>query len=564
MAESGRQIGFEQLGIGSVLSRNNLSVPLNQREYSWTEREINGLFHDLAKAIAENAAEYFLGSIVAIPRKPGALEIVDGQQRLATTAILLAAIRNALAGREADRLIVERIEGTFLTTIDPQARERVPRLRLNVTDGAFFEGRVLRNDTAMRPTAKSHKLIDEATGFALHHISRILTGYSDKDYGDVLNRWVEFLEHRAIVILLKVPSDVNAYKMFETLNDRGLRTSQSDLVKNYLFGECGDRLAEAQQKWSSMKAVLESIEDDEDITINFLRQMLISMYGYLRDSDVYETVQRNAKGVTSSLQFMAKLEIGAADYVAMLNPEHEKWNRYPTSTRRAVQTLILLRMRPIRPLVLSIIRAFDPKEADRALRLIVNLSVRLLIVGGARSGSVEQTVAASAKETSDGSIAKASELLKSIDKIVPKDPEFEEAFKVATVSQAYLARYYLRSLEMSVKNEPDPCFSPNDDQQVINLEHVLPEKPGDKWPQFTQEMVAAFYRRIGNMALLQAKTNSDLRSSSFTEKKSIYKDSPYELTNQIAQVNNWIPDSIAERQAQMARLAVRTWPVKIN
>jgi hypothetical protein len=186
-------------------------------------------------------------------------------------------------------------------------------------------------------------------------------------------------------------------------------------------------------------------------------------------------------------------------------------------------------------------------------------------VGGARSGSVEQTVAAAAREISDGKITKVSELLQFIDKIVPKDPEFEEGFKNATVSQAYLARYYLRALEMTVKNERDPYFIPNDDQQIINLEHVLPEKPEGNWPGFTPELVAAFYKRIGNMALLQAKANSDLRSSSFDEKKAIYRDSPYELTNQIAQINgDWSLEAIAQRQKQMAGLAVKTWPMKIT
>ncbi len=502
-----------------------------------------------------------MGSIVAIPRKPGTIEVVDGQQRLATTAILLSAIRDALKGREADALIVERIENTFLTTIDPHARERVSRLRLNVTDGTFFERRVLKSEEGAQKTAISHKLIEEAVGFAAQHISKILKGYNDKDYGDVLNRWVEFLEHRAIVILLKVPSDVNAYKMFETLNDRGLRTSQSDLVKNYLFGESSsDRLPEAQQKWASMKALLESI-DDEDITINFLRQMLISMYGYIRESDVYETVQKNAKGVTSSLHFMTNLESGAADYVAILNPEHEKWNRYPSSARRAIQTLILLRMKPMRPLLLSISRILTPKETDNALRMLVNLSARFLIAGGARTGSVEQTLAAAAKEISAGKIQKASELLKFIEKIVPGDPEFIEGFNVATVSQAYLARYYLRSLEMAVKKQPDPCFIPNDDQQVINLEHVLPEKPEGNWPQFTPEVVKAFYKRLGNMALLLAKDNSDLHSSPFREKKKRYAESPYELTRQIAQASEWTPSAIASRQAKMAKIALKTWPI---
>lgn len=565
MPDTGRQIGFEQLGIGSVLSRNFLLVPLNQRDFSWTDRQIQPFFHDLNKAISdsERIPEYFLGTIVTIPKRPGELEVVDGQQRLATTAIFLSTIRDALKGREADKLIVEHIENHFLTAINPSVRERVARLRLNVTDGYYFERRVLHGDVNAPKKSPSHELIDSAVKFAKAHVSQILKGYSDKDHGDVLNKWIEFLEHRAIVILLRVPSDVNAYKMFETLNDRGLRTSQSDLVKNYLFGESGDRLPEAQQKWTAMKSLLESVSD-EDITIDFLRQILISMHGYLTESAVYETVQSLARGPTSSIQFMTKLEIGAANYAAMLNPEHEKWNGYPIGTHRAIRTLIHLGMKPLRPLMLSITGLFDPNETDRALRMLVNLSVRYLIVGGARSGSVEQVIAKAAKEISDNKINVARELLQSINNVVPKDHEFQEAFKVATVSQANLARYYLRSLEMTVKQEPEPSFVPNDDQTVINLEHIFPEKPGDNWPQFPSEIASFYFKRIGNLALLQAKTNSDLRSAKFEEKKEVYKNSAFELTRQISNSKDWNPESITRRQESMAKLAVKTWPINIT
>ena len=66
-------------------------MPSNQREYAWTEREVTDLLQDFALAISE-AKPYFLGTIVTIPREEGTLEVVDGQQRLATTAILLSAI----------------------------------------------------------------------------------------------------------------------------------------------------------------------------------------------------------------------------------------------------------------------------------------------------------------------------------------------------------------------------------------------------------------------------------------------------------------------------------------
>jgi hypothetical protein len=125
-----------------------------------------------------------------------------------------------------------------------------------------------------------------------------------------------------------------------------------------------------------MRAVLESFEDDE-ITINFLRQILISLYGYLRADDVYETAARRAKGESQAIAFLAQLETGSVDYAAILNPEHEKWNTYSPWIRRAIATLSSVRMRAMRPLLLSVARRFTPAEADRAMRLILRLSVRL-------------------------------------------------------------------------------------------------------------------------------------------------------------------------------------------
>jgi hypothetical protein len=557
---AGGQIGFEQLGIGSVMQRHSLHVPLNQREYSWTEREVGALFFDIAKAIQENAREYFLGSVVAIPREPGVLEIVDGQQRLATTAILLAAIRNALRLRDSDKLLVERIENTFLTTIDARARARISRLRLNVVDGEFFNQRIMQANLSVEPRAGSHVRIVEAASLAEKQVTAITTSFKAKDHGDVLNSWVEFIEHRAVVILLKVPSDVNAYRMFETLNDRGLRTSQSDLVKNYLFGESGDRLSEAQQKWASIKALLESVDEDDN-TVTFLRQMLISLCGYLREPEVYERVQGQARGVPSAIQFLSLLESGAVDYVALLNPAHEKWNTYPASSRRAVEAMILLKTRPIRPVALAVARRFDAVEADKALRLLLNLSVRLLVAGGTRSGTVEQGVAAAAQGISNSHILSTAALLGALHKVIPNDSQFEEAFKTATVSQAYLARYYLRSLETTLGGGPYPAFLPNTDPQAINLEHIFPEKPKGNWPQFSPEVGAAFCRRVGNMALLEAKSNSDLSSAPFDEKKSAYSASPYELTKELASLRDWTAEAILERQARLAKIAVATWPI---
>src|ERR1022692_4727110 len=148
----------------------------------------------------------------------------------------------------------------------------VIKIQLDLGDNEFFRAMIASRDQTKipDPSRASHKLISDAFDKARRQVRKIVSGYDPKDHGDVLNKWLRFVEHGAQVILLKVPSGANAYKMFETLNDRGLKTSQADLVKNYLFGQSGTRLTEAQQKWARMRGSLETL-DEEDITVTFLR-----------------------------------------------------------------------------------------------------------------------------------------------------------------------------------------------------------------------------------------------------------------------------------------------------
>jgi len=565
MANAKGQIGFQQVGIGGVLKQYRLTVPPNQREYSWTDREVTKLLQDFARAISGEETEYFLGTVVTIPRSPEVLEVVDGQQRLATVAIFLAEIRNFLQGKEA--LISESINNGFLTDIDREKRQRVAKLQLNLEDNEFFRRMIAAKTNEERPnpdSRTSHQLITSAFDLAQDQIKKIVSGFDPKDHGDVLNKWIRFAEHSAQVILLKVPTDANAYKMFETLNDRGLRTSQADLIKNYLFGQSGERLMEAQQKWASMRGTLESIEEEE-ITVTFLRHALMPISGYLTAGDVYEEVQARAKGPETAIEFLTTLENLASVYAAIFNPAHEKWNPYPDSMRRAVQTLNLLNIRPMRPLMLAVASRFNPKEANDAFRMFISWGVRLFIAGSTRSESVAEPIAQAAHRVfspqAKNPIGSAAVLRKELANIIPVDQQFRQAFELVTVSKATLARYYLRSLEMAAKNEAAPWFIPNDDKQTINLEHILPEKPEKNWPQFDEEAARIYVKRIGNLALLLAKSNSDVKSSNFEAKKAIYKDSPYELTKQIAALPDWTPAQISARQKVLADLALRAWPL---
>ncbi|MGO8914709.1 MAG: DUF262 domain-containing protein [Stellaceae bacterium] len=553
------EIGFAQLGLASALKQNQLVVPPNQRDYSWTIKEVRTLFQDFARAIADSAnASYFLGTIVTIPRSGSTLEVVDGQQRLATIAIMLSAIRDYLSARE--RMIAESIDSEFLSVIDRISRARVPRLRLNLDDNEYFRARLTGIQPSPAPTKPSHRLIDGAFTEAQEQVRRVVAGFDEKDHGDILNRWISFMESRALAVLLRVPNDADAYRMFETLNDRGLRTSQSDLVKNYLFGRAGDRLGEVQQKWTFMRGALETIEED-DITITFLRHALTVIHGFVRETQVYDTVQNIAKAPQPVVTFANQLEALAHSYVAIHNAEHEKWNKYSDATRKAIDVLNLFDIKPMRPLMLAIAQKLPEKETEKAFQFCVSLGVRLMIAGSTRTGTVEEGLAGAAHEIFASNLATATALKADLKSLTPTDGPFVAAFETATVSNRKLARYYLRSLEMSAKNESEPWHIPNDDRSTINLEHVLPEKPEGNWPQFTEELGKLYYKRIGNLVLMRASDNSDLKSAGFAVKKPVYAKSPYVLTKQVADAADWTAADITERQKTLASFAVKAWPI---
>ena len=237
------------------------------------------------------------------------------------------------------------------------------------------------------------------------------------------------MQQNARAILLQVPHDADAYRMFETLNDRGLRTSQSDLVKNYLFGRSGNRIEEVQQRWSLMRGALETIED-EDITIRFLRHSLTLIQGFVREHEVYDAVQRLAKAAQPAVTFTGQLEALAHSYVAIYNADHEKWNR-SDATRKAVEVLNLFDIRPLSPLILAIAERFDENETEIAMRFCVSFGVRLMIASSTRTGSVEEGLAEAAHEIYSQSITAASELKERLRHLTPSDGTFLAAFETA-------------------------------------------------------------------------------------------------------------------------------------
>lgn len=407
----------------------------------------------------------------------------------------------------------------------------------------------------------SNKRLLQASDIAQQFLQNYLKSFREDMHADQILRWVKFIQERASVVVVTVPDEVGAFRMFETLNDRGLRASQADILKNYLFSKTTpQRVHEAHMQWNAMSGSISTLADDEDDNlVRYLRYFWITKNGLTREKELADSIKKNISNESKAMQFLTDARAASSDFVALWSQTHTKWSTYRSTTRQHLYTLNAhMKVEQIVPLLFAVAIHFDPEEADKAFKLFVSWSVRFLIGGGGRGGRLDKQYSERAQSVGNGTITKARELRDSMRHFVPTNKEFEEAFAVARVSKTYLARYYLRALDKALKNDPTPEYVANEDEKQINLEHIMPLTVGPDW-SVDPEQAEANQKLLGNMVLLSAQKNVSIGNASFSVKKKAYQASSYHITSQVCHYERWGSDEIRERQAEMAKIAVRTW-----
>ncbi len=560
------EIGREQ--IGHALRDKTLFVPPNQRDYAWKEKHVEDLYSDLSQAIAKNAPEYFLGSIVVIKSEDNRFMVVDGQQRLATSLILLAAIRDFFNEADPDRGL--KFEREYVLASPYKSKELMPHLYLNDRDHEYFFQRVLlpRSDERRtkrekeKPTKQSHQRIGAAAKIAERQVKGIIAQHTKQPLRiEALEKWVDFLETSARVIWVTVPDESSAYVIFETMNDRGLELSATDLIKNYLFGRAGQlRVEQVKQNWFSMTGALETVEEEE-VVRTFVRQYWVSRHGVIRSQELFDALKYKVRTDAEAAALSSEMCGVAPNYVALLSPTHPFWNDYGDEAKRAIETLNILDVKQTRPLLLAAGENFSVKEMIALLTKMVSWAVRLLVSGRQGSGALETLYGTAAAEITDGKIKSADDVFQKMALEIPTDPQFEAAFAIATVGKSRLARYYLRAMERKRMNDEQPYFVPND-ELVINLEHIMPENLSDDWKHISEDVHENYVSRLGNLVNLKAGFNSKLGNQGYAAKKPFLSQAGApELTRMAAEYANWGKDEIEDRQKKLAQIAKETWPL---
>jgi hypothetical protein len=552
--------------IGHVLRDKHLFVPSNQRDYSWKDEHVRDLYQDIGLAIKNHAEEYFLGSIVVITQKDARLMVVDGQQRLATSLILLAAIRDFFDTVNPDQ--ARKFERAYVLDTPYKSTEPVPHLFLNEKDHAYFFKRVLLPATdaarktveqTKKPQRQSHQRINRAATIAKETVESIARQHKKTAFQtEALDQWVTFLEQSAHVIWVTVPDESAAYVIFETMNDRGLELSATDLIKNYLLGRAGAaRIEQVKTNWNTMTGALETIAEAE-IVRTFVRQYWISQYGVVRTSEFFNALKEKKQSELEVVSFSDDLVGAVGRYVPLLNSTHAFWNEYPSSARKAVATLDILGLVQTRPLLLSVMDKFTPDQITLVLSAMVSWAVRLLVSGKQGSGALETVYGDAAEEVTSGKLINAAAVGAKLRSKIPPDEQFELDFSIARVSKVDVARYYLRAMECQSHNDGEAYLVPND---VASLEHVMPEKQSQDWQNIAPQDHEEFVSRIGNLALLMPGTNSKLSGKGFEIKRPTYASAELTLTKMISDYPKWEISEIEDRQKKLAKIAVKTWPI---
>ena len=551
-------IDFDLTGIGALLTSALYRVPIYQRSYAWDEGDIQDFWDDLKRALSAAAPEYFLGTVVLTPSDDdGRVVIIDGQQRMATTSILLAVLRDIAEQQERDKL-VESINNDFLYAYDYDEDEAVPRLVLNADDDGFFRQYVVE-DADVDTSRESHERLAGA-----YELLSELTSKDIKTYGKQadqrLSDWMKFIRTQARVMAITVPTAADAFMIFETLNARGAELTIGDLLKNYLFGRAGRRLDTVRNSWIAALAHRDVSAENQEF-LDFLRHYWSSLYGLTRERDLYRAIRDNITSQAQAVKFAGELEDAARIYAALLNSADDFWSTYGTATKANIDTLVRLDLTQHRPLLLALMQHFQKNDLKSALRALVSWSTRSLIVGGLGGGTMEKAYCDAAVEVRNGNVKTTKELLTTVTNIVPTDTEFEASFTTARITRPRIARYVLLALEREAQKNPEAELVPNADEAQVNLEHILPRNAKEKdWPEFKKEEVASWSARIGNLTLLAVGPNGKIGNKAWSVKKPILAASKLKFTKAVGGNAKWTRAEITRRQRDLARLAIQTWP----
>jgi len=556
-----KTIACQTLALGEILRKPfAYMVPFYQRDFAWTEEQVQALWDDLTNALLDRGADdYFLGAIVISPSsKDKAKEIVDGQQRLATASMLFSAIAKAwLHIGDKDR--AGGVQRDYLGTEDRRTKTILPKIKLNETNESAFHSvvldRTIPTQAALKTWKQSNIGILNAFQLIDKELTKWLTGFSDKE--SALLDLEEFIANQLSMIVIEVGNDADAFIIFETLNDRGLDLAVSDLVKNYLFAQAGTHIEWFKQGWLEVTTLVGT----GGLT-QFLRHYWLSTKGLVRERDLYRELRKNIKTSTRARQFLDELKSAATIYAALSNPEHSYWADLPPESETYLEALITFKVTQFRPVALAALQVLPPNKAAKVLHLLEVISFRYTVVSALGTGKLEKIYTDCAIAIREGRAKSPKAIFNLMKTAYVDDVALKKAFAAKRFTKPPIARYVLAGINNSLESTLEKEVSAS--TRKITLEHILPKNPSKNWQKAygDQEEFDSILYSIGNLTLLERGKNKGLGNAAFKKKKTdAYSTSLLPINDSVRNEQAWNAETIHARAKSFAKEAAKIWRI---
>ncbi len=540
-------------------------VPPYQRDYLWDREDWEDLWNDIAEI--PNDRTHYLGYLVLQPVGDGedSYWVIDGQQRLTTCSILALAVTALLkkwigegVEPEANSIRFEKETERYLGNFSTSKLTLSPKLTLNRNNDDYYKSWLLnlRQPATLGSLKPSQKLLQRAFNY---FFERLREQFGESKSGAEL---VEFLEKTVgnglVFTTIYVQNDLDAFKVFETLNARGVKLSPADLLKNYLFSQVARSgqldLEESERRWHSISDSLRK----NDLT-TYLRHFWNSRYKLKRQPELFKAIKRfigeDAKPEQKALSLLNDLEQQVAYYTAFSNPADEIWNAEESAF---LAVLNLLEVTTCYSLLLAVLDKVDRRHFKTILRELVVITLRYNL-SGQNPNEAERQFSEVANGVSEGKYTEPREIISSLKSIYIDDAQFEVSFTALTINtrrKKELVKYLLVKIENQVSGSSHSYLDAG-----VTIEHILPENPGSVWERtFPKEIQDEYIFRVGNYTLLPASVNYRLDNETpFAEKLVQYKQTQYKLSNEYCDYDDFNPATLGDRQKRIARVAKSVW-----
>lgn len=542
------------------------SVPRFQRDYSWTTEEWDDLWRDIEMLFEDDGeTEHYMGYLVLQSKDSKNFDVIDGQQRLTTLSILVLAVLasiNELVKNGIDetnnKKRLEQLRNSYIGYLDPVTLIPKSKLNLNRNNNNLYQRYLVPLEVAPK---RNLKTTEHLMRKAFDWFYNVVQGrYAETKSGQVYAQFIDDLSDKLFFTVITVNNELNAYKVFETLNARGVKLSSTDLLKNYLFSVVHNdnsdnhEMNELDERWERLVGLIGS-----GSLPDFLRSYWNSKNRFVRHSELFKRIREKVSSKGEVFSLMRDLERNADVFAALPNAEDSLWNN---DQGKQIGYLKMFNVKQLYPFLLSAFHVLNTDDFTALLKACVTISFRYNVIGNLAANEQERVYNRVAIAIANNKIYSIQEILEELRAIYISDEKFRKDFqdKILRTTQTRnkrVVRYILFEIEKQTSGNAYDFESSS-----YTIEHVMPESLGVDWNHIEDRDHIQFIYSLGNMTILKKSDNQSIGNSSFDVKSKTYEKSEFEITIRIASENEeWNASRIQIHQSWLARQAVGIWKI---